>query len=190
MTDFRTTPDVQARGRSARSQRESRQIEIVTDLSQGMDIQHHDTSIRHTFGAAFEVPRTVTPTDPNDADGFVGLSDNVAREDHRHGYDVVPWTNVGSFSNGWGNFGAGTHPARYRRIGDIIYIEGTISGGTVGAGAAFTLPVGFRPTAALNFSVVSNNAFGRVSISSAGVVAMFTGNNTFFSLEGILFSTT
>jgi len=50
------------------------------------------------------------------------------------------WVSVNSFSNGF----SGTSVA-YRRINNVVYLRGRITGGTAGSGA-FLLPTGYRPT--------------------------------------------
>lgn len=165
--------------------------QLQDELSRGLDYVHHDTPVRHQFGTTFEAPVAVEAINPNDTDGFVGSSDSPARADHRHGWDTgaTPWTNIGAFSNSWVNFAAGTDPARYRKIGDMVFVDGTIKDGSVRAFTAFTLPVGFRPTGGKNFAVATGTGYGRVTISTAGIVQVFTGGNAFVALEGTCFST-
>ncbi len=50
------------------------------------------------------------------------------------------WTTVSSFSNGF----SGTNVA-YRRINNVVYLRGRVTGGTANA-SAFNLPSGFRPS--------------------------------------------
>ena len=50
------------------------------------------------------------------------------------------WISVTSFNN---NFSGGS--VAYRRINNVVYLRGRVSGGTAGAGAFF-LPEGFRPS--------------------------------------------
>jgi len=58
--------------------------------------------------------------------------------------DTPPaWTPV-TFANGWTNFPGSEQPAQYRKIGDVVYLRGVITGGTMQQ-SAFILPVGFRP---------------------------------------------
>ena len=52
------------------------------------------------------------------------------------------------------------------------------------------LPVGYRPTARLLFTVNANNVFGRVDVLPSGEVMIATiASNAFLSLDGILFRT-
>jgi hypothetical protein len=60
------------------------------------------------------------------------------------------WIAVGSgggapaFAGTWSNYGSGYEPARFRKIGNQVFIEGLVQAGAVGS-TVFTLPVGFRP---------------------------------------------
>lgn len=54
------------------------------------------------------------------------------------------WKNA-TLENGWTNISNRT--MKYRKIGNVVYIQGTISGGTYAAGTTlFTLPEGFKNT--------------------------------------------
>lgn len=68
--------------------------------------------------------------------------------------NIVPtaWTGV-TFENGWSNY-APVQACQYRKINDIVYLRGSMQGGTIGS-VAFTLPAGFRPPAIVYASVGS-----------------------------------
>ena len=95
-----------------------------------------------------------------------------------------------ALTNGWVNFGsANFSTAGYRKLGDVVYLKGTVKSGTLGA-AIFTLPVGYRPPNQCVFGIESNNLIGRVDVNAAGTV--YTGtpaSATYVSLEGAVFST-
>jgi hypothetical protein len=101
-----------------------------------------------------------------------------------------------TFSAGWGNFGGSEEVATYSRFGRLVVLQGLVtkSGGTPASGNVIaTLPVGFRPSAALMFPVVTGatTSFGRVSIEANGQIQWRTGNTTetdFTSLSGIAFA--
>lgn len=61
------------------------------------------------------------------------------------------WTQL-PFLNGWQNFGSGYAALRYRKIGDIVYIQGAAKGGSAppspGQISIGMLPAGFRPVVA------------------------------------------
>ncbi|MCI0343934.1 MAG: hypothetical protein L0221_00635 [Chloroflexi bacterium] len=92
-----------------------------------------------------------------------------------------------TFTNGWVNFGGVTLAAGYRRIGDVIYLRGTIKSGTIAA-AAFTLPAGWRPFVQQIFISDSNNLIGRVTVAVSGNVIPQIGSNAYYTLDGICFS--
>jgi len=70
---------------SGRSQDEQRRASLLADLAKSMDVQHHNTSLMHQFGEAFEAPQTVAQLLATDLDGFTGQAESPARSDHRHG---------------------------------------------------------------------------------------------------------
>ena len=93
------------------------------------------------------------------------------------------WVNVAAFTNGWVNFGATDTPARYRKVGDMVFIEGNIKSGVLNtAPGAFTLPAGFRPPLTAYFTSNSNGAFGCGYILNTGTVVPQIGSPTYFSL--------
>jgi hypothetical protein len=96
------------------------------------------------------------------------------------------WTAV-TFANSWVNFDA-AHPTQYRKIGEDVEIRGAIKSGTV-AQAAFTLPVGYRPSQEQTYAVVSNGALGILTINLTGTVVPATGSNVYFYLPSLRFST-
>lgn len=100
-------------------------------------------------------------------------------------------TLVSTFTNSWVNYDA-NRPAGYVKQGVYVVLFGLIKSGTVGS-AAFTLPVGFRPTSMSGqerlFAVTSNALFGVVGVSDGGAVRPVVGSNVYFALDGIVFST-
>ena len=102
-------------------------------------------------------------------------------------YGDTAWTAV-TYTNSWVDFGAGQTAVGFRLIGTRVVLRGTMKSGTINT-AAFTLPVGYRPPAGLNFPAVSNALFGSIVIASTGVVTPATGSNVWFSLDNISFDT-
>lgn len=80
---------------------------------------------------------------------------------------LVPtaWTAL-AYAPSWGGT---ANPAVYRRVGDIVYVQGEIiwNGGTVGAGTNVfaTMPSGFRPPAARRFPGWYNNTGTAIRVS-------------------------
>lgn len=65
---------------------------------------------------------------------------------------------------------------RYRRVGDLVHIQGMIKSGAVGT-AMTTTPVGFRPDATILMPVTANavGTLGSVSWDNAGVLNYASG---------------
>lgn len=89
------------------------------------------------------------------------------------------------FTGSWSNFDppSGWAPARFRRVGDIVTIEGVIGGGGIGF-TAFVLPVGFRPQKRQMIPEHSSTAaaHGRLDIDTSGNVIPSAGGTTYFSI--------
>jgi hypothetical protein len=94
------------------------------------------------------------------------------------------WIDV-SFQNSWVDYGGVEQTIQYRKVGDMTHIRGTAKDGTLSA-TAFTLPIGYRPPALLDFEVQS----GTVEVNAAGEVKLFGASNTQYRCGYIQFSTT
>jgi len=117
------------------------------------------------------------------------LTSRLEDLERRQSGRTTPWVNV-TFQGAHVNFGGNTQPVQYRKQGDMVQIRGCFKTGAVGS-TVFTLPVGFRPPHLLGFDVVSNNAFGRMSIvETTGAVTLDVGSTAFtwinyeFSIKG------
>lgn len=102
----------------------------------------------------------------------------------------VDWVFVTAFQNGWTNQGQPPQ-ASFKRIGSWAVVRGFISGGTMGA-AAFTLPVGFRPTIgqlgpSWGEDAIATELLGRVDVNTDGSVVPVVGDNAAFSFA-LMFS--
>jgi hypothetical protein len=93
-----------------------------------------------------------------------------------------------AFANGWLNYNTSSK-ARFRidPLG-VVRITGIVKSGTTGVGI-FTLPVGFRPVAQVDFQTVSAGVEGRVSVDTNGIVYAEGGSNTYLYLDGVQFDT-
>jgi phage minor structural protein len=93
--------------------------------------------------------------------------------------------------NGWVNFGSGYETAGYYKDAlGFIHLKGVIKSGTMGA-AAFTLPVGYRPSYKKMFIVPTAGGAGRVDVDTSGnviVVNYGSATNGYVSLDGITFN--
>ncbi len=136
-------------------------------------------------------PLPRTPRIPNEVDDagafikalhniFVDISATVnAMLDDLQEDDWVALTPL----NSWNGYGAGYAPAGcIMDAGGFVHLRGAVKGGS---GAICTLPTNYRPA----FTVAAigmSDAPCKVSIATDGSVTT-TGNNTFVSLDGIIF---
>lgn len=101
------------------------------------------------------------------------------------------WT-APTLTNSWVDFLSGVAPTAYRRIGDVVELRGAIKSGTLAA-AAFTLPVGYRPTGNEMFYVVAGPGGARLDVVPDGQVTVrdyrSSGTNAMVTLSGVSFST-
>ena len=79
-------------------------------------------------------------------------------------------------------------PPRYRLEGDRVRLEGSINRPSGTTQNFYTLPVGYRPTATLHYSITATNAFGRMTVGVAGGLNVVSGVVTgTTALSGITF---
>ena len=117
-----------------------------------------------------------TPTDRLSGYTVTAADWNIVEDDLSFLYGDTAWTVVSTFTNSW-TAGAGFVP-RYSKTGNMVTMQGVVTGGTLAA-AAFTLPAGYRPTGfTLGFAVAANNAFGRLTVTAAGLVIPTIGSTT------------
>ena len=102
------------------------------------------------------------------------------------------WHEVGSqdepaFENSWANASGYDTAAFYKQI-DIVYLKGAVDSGTNNT-TAFTLPVGYRPSAYKVFATMqlTTATATRVFINTDGTVVPESGSGGGNSLEGIIF---
>lgn len=89
--------------------------------------------------------------------------------------------------NSWVYYGAPYNtPGFYRDPTGVVHLRGMVKNGSLAA-PAFTLPAGCRPEADNLLSVVSNGAFGVVTVQASGDVHMTSVNSTYVSLDGLTF---
>lgn len=111
--------------------------------------------------------------------------------------DFEQWLNiqVGStkwltptLTNSWVAFGAGWATPRYRRVGDMAYVEGMIKDGTSSV-ACLTLPVGFRPPNIQVFSTMTSTGAVRLDVGTNGQVVVYAGGAGVWASINCSFST-
>lgn len=70
------------------------------------------------------------------------------------------WHAASPLLNGWANSGvAGDVVTRYRKLGGVVTVEASVSGGTLNL-AAFQLPAAYRPSAAIYTAGVDSGGSG------------------------------
>jgi len=89
-----------------------------------------------------------------------------------------------TLQNGWVNFNTEYGSMRYRRINNIVTIEGLVKGGTIGyTSPVFTLPVGFRPASRiLGATTTDPNVHARFDIKPTGEVLPSLGSSNYYSV--------
>jgi hypothetical protein len=105
------------------------------------------------------------------------------------------WTNA-AYAAGWQSFDSGGlfKGVRYRKIGAVVYVQGSCSRSTTSPAAStiFTLPAGFRPTdRKLAFAALwaaASDSMRRVDVDTAGNVIEVAGGITSASLLALNFS--
>jgi hypothetical protein len=99
------------------------------------------------------------------------------------------WTTP-TFINGWVQY-ASYQLVRYRKVGDIVQLQGLINGGSKTAAAMFVLPTGFRPPNRCLFNTVCGDppGNGRIDVIADGTVQWIEGASGYHSLTNISFST-
>lgn len=92
-----------------------------------------------------------------------------------------------AFQNSWVNYGGGFTAAGYwKDATNVVHLQGLVKSGTITA-TVFTLPAGFRPLGGCIFATVSNAAFAEARVNSDGTVVATSGNNAWYSLDGLAF---
>jgi len=135
-----------------------------------------------------------SPPTMNDTNKFLSAlfdttvgSGNITSPTFDETWHIIGAAGEPSFQNAWGNFGSGYPNAAFRIDGyGFVHLSGMISGGTL-PNAAFTLPVGYRPSARVLLSTGSNNAWGRCDILATGEVQPTAGTNAWMTLDGLIF---
>jgi hypothetical protein len=105
------------------------------------------------------------------------------------------WT-LFTYNTDWSDYNSSNSPGRYRKVGDIVYVEGFVKRASSGTSALITT-LAYGPVKDKHFVTDTNSATlsGRIEITSAGTITLI--EPTFGSpatigyvcLDGIFFST-
>lgn len=108
-----------------------------------------------------------------------------------------PWHQIGAtgepaFQNSWQNWtGGGAYaPARFRRVLDVVQVQGLIEAGTI-ASTIFTLPTGYRPSKRLIFIGHATTGHARLDVDPNGnyeIAAVHNGGSNAYVSINVMFS--
>jgi len=98
----------------------------------------------------------------------------------------ISWHDIGAvgepaFLNGWVNYGGGYSNMRYKKVNGIVYLEGMVKDGT--SSNVFALPLGYRPSNRMIFSIMNSNAAARLDVTSSGTVIALGGGSTWVAIN-------
>jgi len=96
-------------------------------------------------------------------------------------YYETPWIDA-TYENGWITHSTTYSHARYKRIGNVVHIDGLVKDGT-NNNAIFRLPVGFRPSKRLIKTSMHNNGSFRLDVLTDGRVLPIAGGTTWVSIN-------
>jgi hypothetical protein len=127
---------------------------------------------------------TITPTERLQIQGNLALSGNVSVS----GLVLQDAWIAPTLLNGWVNYSTEYNSAGYFRDKQgIVHLRGLVKTGTIGS-IIFNLPAGYRPEHRELMVVQTNpNTVGRCDVDTSGNIIAFSGNNAWFSLDGITF---
>jgi hypothetical protein len=82
-------------------------------------------------------------------------------------------------------------PAGYRKQNGRVYLRGNVNAGGSSSSSMMTLPAGYRPSKALDFTINATGGFGVITVNSDGNVYLShaTSGATSVSLDNISFDT-
>ena len=93
------------------------------------------------------------------------------------------------YLNSWVDFGSGETPVQFKKdVTGRVVMRGLAKSGDVNT-PMFVMPANYRPSAAVRFSVMTNNTTGYLIIESNGYVTLVNGNNVSVSFDSVSFVT-
>ena len=97
------------------------------------------------------------------------------------------WSSL-SYNTGWDTI-SGYNAAQYKRVGDLVFVRGTVQRTSGSATVIATLPSGYRPVNRTILGTVGGgDAVARVDIRTNGDIDVIAGSTTYIALDGIVFS--
>jgi len=98
------------------------------------------------------------------------------------------WTTL-TLNTGWVNYGSPYDNAGYKKVGDLVFLEGFVVRTSGTETIIATLPVGYRPAAQKYYTVATSTGYGVIVITTAGQIVHVSGGFGFVQLDGLNFST-
>ena len=96
------------------------------------------------------------------------------------------WTGL-SYVNSWANSAGSYELGTYRKDENgFVHLRGILNGSSATANTVATLPIGFRPEYIELHKMRSGSGFGRIDISSAGVITTAERTTT-MTISGVVF---
>lgn len=96
-------------------------------------------------------------------------------------YYETPWVDA-TYENGWETHSTSYSHARYKRIGNVVHIDGLVKNGTINQ-AIFRLPAGFRPSKRIIKNSMHDNGAFRLDILTDGQVLPIAGGTVWVSIN-------
>ena len=126
------------------------------------------------------INRPVTKTIISTTQWGIPITDEVnALRTELDALKPTAWTGV-AYANGWMDAGSGQAPMRYRKQGDLCWVQGSMKSGSLN-NIAFILPVGFRP--ATTIRTVQTDGPGLAQFDANGNVWWYGPTNSINSIS-------
>lgn len=101
--------------------------------------------------------------------------------------DETEWANM-VLENDWENYGGSFDVASYKKIGNLVILRGLVKGGTTKT-TIFTMPTGFRPSAAKIIPATSSSGNTvELRVEKSGDVHVNSGTlSSWVSLDSVIY---
>jgi hypothetical protein len=99
-----------------------------------------------------------------------------------------------TYGTNWGDYGGSYGGIRYRRLGDMVMLQGLALSTATPGSTIVTMPAGYIPSFNRVFTVYSSSGTIRLDVNGNGTITTpgttFSGANQWVSMNGVIFSTT
>lgn len=115
-----------------------------------------------------------------DVSGDLDLNGNDLTDIGTIGEDWIAPT----FNTGWSNYGSNFTLAGYKKVGDLVFVQGMVKRTLGSATTIFTLPSGYRPQDnVIRPASTSGGTYAELRVLDTGEVVMQTGSATWFAFN-------